>query len=127
MEWLSTTADLIGILGALFALFAWLKARQVQQELAHEQQRQRRKITVALSYGARSIELPVQIRRAELTRAEVLGRIGMLPMRSPGARFSLSATNTPEFLRRIDEIAGGDGDTTLSIPCTQAEFEQFAL
>jgi len=31
MQYLSSIADIIGVLGAVFALFAWLKARQVQR------------------------------------------------------------------------------------------------
>lgn len=127
MEWLSAIADVIGILGAIFALFAWLKSLQIQRELRREQQRLRQQIKVVLSYGPQTLALPVHIRRSELTRAEVLGRIGMLPMQTPGARFSLGATSTPEFLRRLDEIVDADGDTTLTIPCTKEEFEQFAL
>jgi hypothetical protein len=127
MEYLSTIADIIGVLGAIFAFFAWLKARQIQKELQHEQQRQSRKITVILNYGPKPLELPVQIRRIELTRAEILGRIGMLPMKNPGARFSLGYINKPEFLQRIYEITGSTGDTTLTIPCTKEEFEQFDL
>ena len=127
MQYLSTIADSIGILGAIFALFAWLKARQIQQEFQAEQQRQNRKITVILNYGPKPLELPVQIRRVELTRAEILGRIGMLPMKNPGARFSLGYINKPDFLQRIYEITGSTGDTILTIPCTKEEFEQFDL
>ena len=127
MQYLSPIADIIGILGALFALLAWRKAREVQRELQREQQRQSRKITVILNYGPKPLELPVHIRRVELTRAEILGRIGMLPMKNPGARFSLGYINKPEFLQRMYEITGSTGDTTLTIPCTKEEFEQFDL
>jgi len=127
MEWLAISADIVGILGAFFALFAWLQARQVRKAITFEQQRQNRKITVVLQHGADRLELPVELRRAELTRAEVLGRIGMLPMKTPGARFSLGYLNNPDFFRQISAIMVGTDDATLTIPCKQEEFEQFDL
>lgn len=88
---------IIGILGAIFALFAWLKARQVQQEFQKEQQRQSRKITVILNYRPQPLELPVQIRRIELTRAEILGHIGMLPMKTQARDLVLAISKSPIF------------------------------
>ena len=125
MEYLSTAADIIGILGAVFALFAWRKARQVQQELRHEQQRQQKKVTVVLQCGAKERELPIQLQRAELTRAEVMGILGMLPMKERGKRFSIDSVSTRDFLERINDIITSDGDRRLIIHCQQAEFDQF--
>lgn len=127
MQWLSSIADLVSIVGALFALLAWIQTRQVRKDLARERQRQQRKVTVVLQHGADRLELPVELRRAELTRAEVLGRIGMLPMRTHGARFHLGYLNNPGFFRQINDIMDGTSDATLTIPCQKEEFEQFAL
>jgi hypothetical protein len=69
--------------------------------------------------------LPIELRRAELTRAEILGRIGMIPMKEKGKRFSLEYLNTSKFLRRINEIIEGHGDSDLVIPCTEEELNQF--
>ncbi len=59
--------------------------------------------------------------------AEILGRIGMIPVKDKGERFKLTHLNTREFLRRVNEIVEGDNDTTLSIPCAKDEFEQFDI
>lgn len=48
-------------------------------------------------------------------------------MKKKGQRFTIEYTNTPEFLKRINEIVEGNEDTTLTIPCTKEEFEQFDL
>lgn len=125
LGWLSLVADLIGIVGAGFAVGAWVQARRISRDLERERARQNKLVTVVLQHGAERIVLPVEIRRAELTRAEILGRIGMLPMRQKGARFSLSYLSSPEFLRRINEIASGTDDTVLTISCTSEEIEQF--
>lgn len=126
-SWLGSVADVIGILGAIFALAAWWQARRLHRELADERRRLARHITVVLQHGNQRIELPVELTRAELTRAEILGRIGMIPMRTRGQRFSLAYLNTPEFLRQLNQVAAGAGDDLLTIPCTAAEIAQFDL
>ena len=127
MNWMSLAADLIGILGVFFSFGAWLKARQIQRELEEERKRQGRGITVVLQSGGKRIELPVELRRAELSRAEVLGRIGMIPMKESGKRFSLEYLNTPEFLRQLNQVITGQGEAILTIPCKNEELEQFNL
>ena len=127
MEWLSSTADMIGILGAVFALFAWWQARQLRATLAHEQQRQRKKVTLVLAHGAELYELPIELQRAEITRAEVMGVLGMLPMKVPRTRFSIGYVSTKDFLDDINDIVTSEGDRRLRIPCQKEEFEQFDL
>jgi hypothetical protein len=134
MEWFSSSianlgpvADILGILGAIFAFFAWLQTSKLRQEYRREQDRQNRKVTVILQNGADRLELPMELRRAELTRAEILGRLGMIPMKERGRRFSLGYLNTPEFLSQINKIASNDGDDILTIPCKQDEFDQFDI
>ncbi|MEI2698787.1 MAG: hypothetical protein V9E94_10730 [Microthrixaceae bacterium] len=129
-EWLSLIADLIGILGAVFALFAWRQARQIREDQQREQIRQNQLVQIKLQYGKQSYDLPVlQLRRGELTRAEILGRIGMIPMRTKekGKRFEIRYVNTAEFLQQINQILDGNKDGILTIPCTEQEFNQFDL
>jgi len=125
MQWISLASDIIGVLGGIFALLAWIQSFRIREELKHEKQRINKKVKVILSHGKDAIELPVELRRAELSRAEILGRIGMLPMRQKGARFSLAYLSEPEFLRRLNEVVEADGNTILTIPCNKDEFEQF--
>lgn len=127
MQWLGWIADVIGILGALFALLAWLQGRRIQASLHQEQERQNRQVTVVLQHGAKKLELPVELRRAELTRAEVLGRLGMLPMKTKGTRFALGYVNTPEFFKAVSQVSAGSGDALLTIPCSADELAQFDL
>ncbi|WP_334986689.1 hypothetical protein [Nostoc sp.] len=100
----------------------------LHQEFEQDQKRQEQKIAVILQSGARQrLELPVELRRAELTRAEILGRIGMIPMKVKGQRFSLEYLNTPDFLRQINHILASDGNSILTIPCDESEYAQFDL
>jgi hypothetical protein len=129
MQLMSQIADIVGILGALFALLAWLQTRAINAAMVKEQQRQNKQVTVVLQHGAEKATLPVSIRRAELTRSEILGRLGMIPLVAPDPsnRFSLRYLNTPEFLQSVNQVAAGDGDAILTIPCNEQEFRQFAL
>ena len=67
----------------------------------------------------------MELRRAELTRSEVLGRIGMIPMKEKGRRFTLEYLNQPDFLRKINIIAKSSEDDILTVPCTAEELAQF--
>jgi hypothetical protein len=126
MQWLSLASDVIGVLGGIFALFAWLQSRRVSKELEAERQHKEKKVRIVLGYGAEKLELPMEMRRSEFSRAEILGRLGMLPT-DDGKRFSLSYLSTAEFLKSINEINIGESDDTLLIPCTQDEFRQFKV
>lgn len=126
--WLGTIADIIGILGAIFALGAWLQTRLLQKRLQEEEQRRNQEVKVVLQHNGHSVELPLKLLRSELTRAEVMGRLGMMPMKIPGIRFSLKYVSNPQFVHDIDEIRRGSSDkSVLVIPCTQQEIEQFDL
>lgn len=127
MEAISVIGSLASIGGAVFALMAWAKARRIQEELALEKKRLNKNITVTLQYGSKQIKLPMDFRRADLTRAEVLGRLGMIPMKDKGKRFSINYLSSPEFLKQIDMIVEGDGESLLTIPCNETEFHQFDL
>lgn len=128
LEWVGLVADIIGILGAVFALLAWRQARQLREDLKQEQTRQNQVVQVELRQGEKTYALPVlQLRRGELSRAEILGRIGMIPMKKKGQRFEIRYTNTAEFLKQINQILDGKVDSILTIPCTDDEFEQFDL
>ncbi len=115
----------LAFLTAFFSFKSWMKGREIRKEQQHEKERMSRRVTVKLQYGAQEIELPVEMRRAEFTRAELLGRLGMIPLKNKGGRFSLGYLNKPDFLRRLNEIQTADGDTLLVIPCNEEEFAQF--
>lgn len=133
MGWLAIAADICGVLGALFALYAGVNTYLLQKKITQEQERLDKKIKVILQYGEKSFELPVELRRAELTRSEILGRLGMIPIKAgkelkpQQPRFSLRYTNKPEFWRQIDNITASDGEHIITIPCSEEEFNQFDI
>lgn len=121
-------ADLIGIIGAVVATLAWLKSRQIDKMLANEKNRQNRKIKVILSvHGKGKYDLPSKIRRADLSRQEVLGRLGMIPTVNPKQRFSISYLNNPRFIDELNQLAEASSDGTLVIEVTPEELTQFDI
>ena len=128
---ISWIADIIGILGgvvaAIFSILNWRQARRLRAEVEMERQRQARRIRVELTNGGRRMPVPVEFKRSEFTRAEIQGRLGVIPMKKKGVRYSIEFLNTPEFLRRIEEIESGIGDSVLTIPITDEELAQFNL
>ncbi|MGC4192016.1 MAG: hypothetical protein QM589_12765 [Thermomicrobiales bacterium] len=74
----------------------------------------------------REVELPLQMLRRDVSRMELLGRIGMLPMKNKGDRFSIDALATPEFMQQLNKVAEGK-TSRLTIPITEEEFDQFIL
>ena len=99
----------------------------LKNDLELKQKKLEQKIVVTINHGVQNLELPVELRRSEFSRAEILGRIGMIPMKEKGKRFSLAYLNTPAFLRQINQILDGEKDATLTIPCDEIEFTQFEL
>lgn len=132
MQWLSLASDVIGVLGGIFAFFAWLQTFRLRKEYERERKRQNARIKVIMSYGKEKYELPFDLRRSELTRSELLGRLGMIPVKknSKGQeqkRFSISHLNSEEFFKRLNDLITGSGDDVLIIPCERKEYEQFDI
>ncbi len=70
--------NLIGLAGTVFALLAWLKARQVQREACELEKLREQPIQITLvGEGGKELKLPYRPRRDQLTRAEVAGVLGM--------------------------------------------------
>lgn len=122
-------ADIIGILGAIFATLAWFNTRKIRQETTKERTRQNQKVKVILkNYDKnKTLELPVEMSRVEFSRAELLGRIGMIPTKNPKERFSINYFNSKEFFQQLDQVRSGSGNHDFVIPCTENEIGQFNI
>jgi len=127
--WFGIFADLIGIVGGIYAFFAWYRIRSLQKDIAEDRKSKNNQIEVKLRLidGKAEIQLPVELRREELTRAELLGRIGMMPMKEKGKRFSIAYLSEREFLRKLYQLAISNKVSELIIPCSTEELEQFDI
>lgn len=122
LEFVGVISDTAGAIGGVFAALGVAKMLMAQR-------RQNELVTVQLvlqGQGERSVELPLRLRRGDVSRAEMLGRIGMLPMREKGARFSLRHLSSPTFFDDLNKVASGKGGR-LVIPASADEFDQFDL
>ena len=126
---LAIVADVVSVFAGVFAFKAWRESRKLRKEMGREQQRLQEPIgaTIRLEGGDRELQLPVQFRRGELSRAEVLGRIGMLPMKEIGRRFEIRYLNTSHFLDELHRLQESEGEDALNIVCSKDEFEQFNI
>ena len=120
-------ADVLSVVGSAFALFGWLQAKANNKQITREQERMNSRIKVILmeNVSKRQIVLPVHLRRLELTRAELLGRMGMIPMKNKNNRFALSYLHTASFLQELNRIQASNKEEDLIIPCSSEEIEQF--
>lgn len=108
-------ADLAGFISAIFVVLMYLRQRRGDDP-----------ISVVLVVDGKQVPLPITIKRRNMIRGEVLGRIGMLPMANKGSRFSLAYLATAEFLDQVDAVASGKA-MVLKITATAAEVAQFDL
>lgn len=123
MAVLGFIADSLALLSAGYAAFGVGRLRAAVRRASETVA-----VTLAITEGEgdRKVELPLSLLRRDVTRAELLGRIGMLPMREAGRRFSLRALSSPAFLAGINEVAEGK-TSRLVIPATTEEIEQFDI
>lgn len=114
LQIIGLVADLIAILGIPFTV--WRLGI-----VMWERQRLNQKVMVKIVNGENEYHLVMQ--RKDLTRAEVLGRIGMIQGEK---RFGIKHLNTLDFLRNIKNLyEGGKNHRVLMIPVTDDEYRQF--
>jgi len=90
----SPIADAIGLITAVFALWGWANTVILRRQIADAERRRSAAIRVVLKSPTRDVELPLAMVRADLSRAELLGRVGMLPL-APAAAQAQGGTLPP--------------------------------
>ena len=121
----------LGILGTLAAFGAWVQATRVRRE-AEEDRRRRDElisITLRLEGAGEELRLPVKIRRGDLTRSELQGLIGQIPMK-PGPdgrqpRYKIAFLFSDTFNDAVRAVRSVSGETDFVIPLTASEVDQF--
>ncbi len=120
IDFLGLVNDLAGFVSLIVAVMVWLKLKaldRLNEEIS---------VTLVLEGGKKEVSLPLVMTRKDITRAELLGRLGMLPMVEKGKRFSIRHLSTPEFFRSLNDVAANKTDI-LTIPCSEEEINQFDL
>jgi len=126
-ETLGNISTIVGLGGSCFALLAWLQAKIISRNVKREKDRLNQEIKIILKGEDERhiIKLPFTLRRREIVRSELLGLIGMLPMKNPKERFEIRFLSTPEFRQLLSEAQDGNGEAEMIIPCANSEIEQF--
>lgn len=120
INFLDQVTIVISAVSMLFSFLVWLKIRK---QIAIDSQRIQIKIVVP-GTGI-SFRLWSQPERRHLTRAEVLGLIGLIPRNCP-ENFKIAFLNTPQFFYNLAQVQDNN-ETTLRIECTKQELQQFDL
>lgn len=126
-DWQGLIGTIAGIIGLIFAYLAFSESRKTKRLIEKENERKGEQVKFVLTDGKSFVEMPF-LRRQEVTRAEIQGRLGTIPMKKRGGRYSVEYTNTLDYYKQIDRVIDGShesGDTVLEINCSAKEFEQF--
>ena len=121
-------SDALGLVGSGFAFFAWLYSWRVKRTILREKERLDQEIVLVLRGDRKRFRIPVTLRRGDVTRAEVQGVLGGLPLKKEGnggARYRLAYLGKAEFSRALRDIQLGEDKQELIIECSEKETEQF--
>lgn len=115
---LDLIANLVGVFGIPFAV--WRLYTNWQEE-----KRRQQPISVELFCDETDtvIQLPVNVKRANFSRAELLGYLGMVS--KTGNRYDLSHLSNQAFFEELQRIQNSPNPETLRIPCSPREIAQF--
>jgi hypothetical protein len=123
-NWQGVVGTIFGLIGLYFSWNAWNESKQAKKLLEEEILRSNEKIRIFLTDGKNTQELP-SLRRQDVTRSEIQGRLGTIPMKKKGTRYSIEYVSSADFIKQIDKIAEESGQGTLMINCSTVEFNQF--
>ena len=119
-EIIAQASNIAGAIGGIVAAVGVVKMLAAQRRaLEHVE------VQLRLEGEDSTVALPLEMLRKDISRAELLGRLGMA-LKNQGQRFSLKAMSTPVFMRSVNEVVEGK-TSTLVIPCTKEELDQFAV
>ena len=114
-----TFTDVVSLASLIVSSLIWLK-------LKHEEELQDQKIAIIINgEGGSPYKLKTHIRKKNLTRSELQGVLGALPMKQD--RYKIAYLSHPDFFNALD-LAQTDKDSNeLMIKCSPEELKQFDL
>ena len=118
-------ANLLGVVSVAVSSAVFIKMK-----LDEKKQNKVVSIKLVLVDGSYEVALPLPMLRKDISRAEILGRLGMIPINKDKALsprgFSIRSISSPSFIENIMSVQLGKADT-IRIPCTREEIEQFDI
>ncbi|MDC9728535.1 MAG: hypothetical protein PSN04_04295 [Methyloprofundus sp.] len=120
LEKLDQLSTVIGLIGTVCSVSIWVLLKT--KEKFNEQ-----RIKILLKMPEKCFKLPYEIERKYLTRSELQGLLGVLPMNETKQRYELSFLNTPDFFKNLKEAQNNKDASSIEIICYQHEEAQFNL
>ena len=125
-ELIGNTANILALVSAVFSTIVWfyLKRQERRENMLIS-------INIAVNDHDITVRLPGKIRRKNLTRAEVLGMLGMLPMdndknsKSGKPRFKLDYLNDDGFFKVLEQAQVEPLIEEVVIRLSQTEIRQY--
>lgn len=111
-----TIAIITALISILIQAIMWWKSRRDEQ-LVHLQ--------LCHQLSGETIPLPSGIRRKNLSRAEVQGLLGVIPMQQMGQRYKLAYLSDKAFFECLEAAQINARIDTLNIVCNAEEWQQF--
>lgn len=117
---LDKSGILVGLLTGLVTIMIWW-------HLLRKERRDNHLIAISLTVPELGFKatLPGKIRRKNLTRAELQGMLGMLPMRETGKRYQLASLNDPAFFDELEQAQIDRDIHEVAIVCDPDDLRQF--
>jgi hypothetical protein len=115
-------STITGLASTAVSVAIWLK---LQWQTRFDEQRI--VISLVIPDTDKRITLPCRVERKHLTRAEVQGILGTIPMIEEKPRYSIKFFNSREFYSRLESAQDVKSQDELLIDCTEAEIKQFDL
>ena len=128
-NWQGVVGTIAGIIGTVVSIFVLIKSKKIESIIEKDKARLKEKVKIVLKHGGNE-EILSEMCRKDITRSEIQGRLGAIPMKVKGKRYSIEFVNSSEFFERIDLISGGSNETKntrLIIDCEEKEFAQFSF
>lgn len=119
-EQLERIGIVIGLITGVITMLIWL-------HLKWREKKDNDLIAVSLldSVTGYKATLPCNIRRKNLTRAELQGLLGMLPMKEKGKRYELGGLNRMDFFTSLEKAQVSRDIHEVSILCSSDDLMQF--
>lgn len=121
------TWDFLDKFGIVIGLITGLVTVAIWIHLLRKESRDNKLISISLAVPELEFKatLPGKIRRKNLTRAELQGMLGMLPMKTMGQRYQLDALNDGAFFDDLENAQIDRDIKEIEIVCKPQELEQF--
>lgn len=119
-DFLDKFGIIIGLITGLVTVAIWI-------HLLRKESRDNKLISISLAVPELDFKatLPGKIRRKNLTRAELQGMLGMLPMKTTGQRYQLDALNDGAFFDDLENAQIDRDIKEIEIVCKPQELAQF--